>query len=380
MELGKIAVTITAEGAKKAEQDILKVEEAFSKTAKSMTSKTPSVEYFLKRFGVGLAGVSAAAVGLYALIKAGPVAYAYWQEFGEIIGVISDTIVTALAPAIESVLGWLWGFSEWFANLPAPVQGAIGALGIIAVAIGVLGTVISWLSGGFAILAGIIGPIVIPILSALGGVVTAVAGFFAGLGLATVAAAAIIIAAVVLLYLAWTKNWYGIRDKTFAVIAWISEKITGFNDWIIEKWTDIKDFIGGVWDKIKETADTLWTKLIEIFDGIKKDIIDRWTKLKDWILSNPIVQVIKTVYETASSMIGGRQVGGSVSGGASYIVGERGPELFTPRSGGSITPNSQLGGSGQALNLNLKVELDGRQIWQSVRQYSSAELRRLGGY
>ncbi len=380
MELGKIAVTITAEGAKKAEQDILKVEEAFSKTAKSMTSKTPSVEYFLKRFGVGLAGVSAAAVGLYALIKAGPVAYAYWQEFGEIIGVVSDTIVMALSPAINVILGLLWGFSDWFANLPAPVQGAVGALGIIVVAIGLLGTVISWLSGGFAVLAGILGPIVIPILSALGGVVTAVAGAIAGLGLATVAAAAIIVAAVVLLYLAWTKNWYGIRDITGGVLKWISERITEFKDWIVKEFTVIGEFVGGVWRGIRDTAKVLWDSLISIFDGIKKDIMDRWTALKDWIMNNPIVQVIKTVYETASSMLGGRQVGGSVSGGASYIVGERGPELFTPRSGGSITPNSQLGGSGQALNLNLKVELDGRQIWQSVRQYSSAELRRLGGY
>ena len=37
--------------------------------------------------------------------------------------------------------------------------------------------------------------------------------------------------------------------------------------------------------------------------------------------------------------------GGSVKRGGSYIVGERGPELFTPGSSGMITPNNQLGGS-----------------------------------
>jgi len=36
--------------------------------------------------------------------------------------------------------------------------------------------------------------------------------------------------------------------------------------------------------------------------------------------------------------------GGPVSSNKSYIVGERGPELFTPSSAGNITPNGQFGG------------------------------------
>lgn len=41
---------------------------------------------------------------------------------------------------------------------------------------------------------------------------------------------------------------------------------------------------------------------------------------------------------------GGKAAGGPVSAGTSYLVGERGPELFTPRGGGHITPNHALGG------------------------------------
>ena len=37
--------------------------------------------------------------------------------------------------------------------------------------------------------------------------------------------------------------------------------------------------------------------------------------------------------------------GGPVKGGGSYLVGEKGPELFTPGRSGGITPNHQLGGS-----------------------------------
>ena len=37
--------------------------------------------------------------------------------------------------------------------------------------------------------------------------------------------------------------------------------------------------------------------------------------------------------------------GGPVKGGKPYIVGEKGPELFTPGVSGNITPNHALGGS-----------------------------------
>jgi len=38
--------------------------------------------------------------------------------------------------------------------------------------------------------------------------------------------------------------------------------------------------------------------------------------------------------------------GGPVTGGQSYIVGERGPEWFTPATSGTITPNHQLAAGG----------------------------------
>lgn len=45
------------------------------------------------------------------------------------------------------------------------------------------------------------------------------------------------------------------------------------------------------------------------------------------------------------SLFGGfRAGGGDVEGGKSYIVGEKGPELFNPGRSGSITPNNALGG------------------------------------
>jgi lambda family phage tail tape measure protein len=46
----------------------------------------------------------------------------------------------------------------------------------------------------------------------------------------------------------------------------------------------------------------------------------------------------------ASFFGGARQAGGPVSPGMSYLVGERGPEMFVPRSAGTIVPDSGGGG------------------------------------
>jgi len=55
----------------------------------------------------------------------------------------------------------------------------------------------------------------------------------------------------------------------------------------------------------------------------------------------------------------GKANGGSVKGGSSYIVGERGAELFTPGVSGMITPNHELGGS---TNIVVNVDASGSNV------------------
>jgi hypothetical protein len=54
-------------------------------------------------------------------------------------------------------------------------------------------------------------------------------------------------------------------------------------------------------------------------------------------------------------------------GGKSYLVGERGPELFTPGTSGGITPNNALGGGG-----NVTINVNGgdpQQVVDALRRY-----------
>jgi hypothetical protein len=69
------------------------------------------------------------------------------------------------------------------------------------------------------------------------------------------------------------------------------------------------------------------------------------------------------------SLFGGfRANGGPVTGGKSYIVGERGPELFTPTGSGSITPNHAMGGAQQ---ITLRLITDAGVTVQQVGQIAT---------
>jgi phage-related minor tail protein len=44
--------------------------------------------------------------------------------------------------------------------------------------------------------------------------------------------------------------------------------------------------------------------------------------------------------------------GGTATGGKSYLVGEKGPELFTPGRTGSVTPNNAMGSANIVVNVD----------------------------
>lgn len=68
------------------------------------------------------------------------------------------------------------------------------------------------------------------------------------------------------------------------------------------------------------------------------------------------------------SLFGGFMAdGGTTMAGKSYVVGEKGPELFTPGVTGTVTPNSALGGS----NIVVNVDASGSNV-EGDKQQSKA--------
>ena len=131
-------------------------------------------------------------------------------------------------------------------------------------------------------------------------------------------------------------------------------------------------------------------KLNDLYDSIGQTIEDGIVNALDGAIqgTKTLGEVASSVFKAISRMLiqygvqaifpasgfakflGGKAEGGPVKGKNSYLVGERGPELFTPGSSGHITPNHELGGGG---NVTVNVDASGSAV-----EGDGAEASRLG--
>jgi lambda family phage tail tape measure protein len=82
-------------------------------------------------------------------------------------------------------------------------------------------------------------------------------------------------------------------------------------------------------------------------------------------------------YGNMTEVDGKFAAGGTVLGGSTYLVGERGPEIFKPAGAGTIIPNSKIGGAGGGVEVNVIVNADTGQS-QSDSKGDGREMERLG--
>ena len=97
--------------------------------------------------------------------------------------------------------------------------------------------------------------------------------------------------------------------------------------------------------------------LRDILAGIEQDMLRIITRR---MITDPLANAVTSMLgsfmgggaeagASTNSYIGARAVGGAVTAGKSYLVGERGPEIFTPAGHGSI---GQTGGAKVQININ----------------------------
>jgi hypothetical protein len=91
--------------------------------------------------------------------------------------------------------------------------------------------------------------------------------------------------------------------------------------------------------------------------GTIGNVIDRIQQLINMVRNNAAVRGIAGLIDSAFG--GFRANGGSVQAGKSYVVGERGAEMFVPSSNGTIVPNGGMSGSTINITVNGAIDAEG---------------------
>ena len=125
-------------------------------------------------------------------------------------------------------------------------------------------------------------------------------------------------------------------------------------------WSFIKTYLAPILGGVLKTAlsgiGSILATLVNGFGNLASAIGSAFDNLRDFInliKNNPVVKGISNVI--GSVFGGGRADGGAVKAGTSYVVGERGAEMFVPKTDGVIIPNNKMGGGGTVNNFNINV-------------------------
>jgi phage-related minor tail protein len=90
----------------------------------------------------------------------------------------------------------------------------------------------------------------------------------------------------------------------------------------------------------------------------------------------PIEGVVSSLANAILPIGGALAAGGPVSAGSTYLVGEQGPELFTPSGAGSITSNADLKSAGPQIVVNVQTQ-DAQSFLKSRSQIAAMMSRAL---
>lgn len=146
---------------------------------------------------------------------------------------------------------------------------------------------------------------------------------------------------------------------------------------VADSFTALFDTVNGDGGKAGSALQTIANALNGIAGALKriKENIAIYKSFGGKLLDTIIIGDGKAGFASGMPGIPGgarRALGGPVSGGGSYLVGERGPEMFTPNGNGRITPNNAMGGNTFIFN----GVIDGESARRSIERLMQSSARR----
>ena len=243
--------------------------------------------------------------------------------FASRIEAVALIIGELLAPQFEKLLDFVATMAEKFTALDPQLQKNV----LVWVAIvAVVGPVLIALGTFVSILALAI-PAVVSLVAAVGSLVAAYGGVVIGV--------TAVIAAFILLYEDCVQ---------------LGEYLGGA---FYEAWIKVGDFFAdGFVSAMRKTYDFIRQYMISTIRELYAQVNSLWS----WFLEVSS-KIGGAMGNMAGAMFGGfRAEGGPVTANTSYIVGENGPELFSPSRSGHITSNEDM--SGQNITMNFAAGTD----------------------
>ena len=146
--------------------------------------------------------------------------------------------------------------------------------------------------------------------------------------------------------------------------------MTALNNVMVTAFADVIMRVKSFDEALRNVANVAIRQLVEGFIQLAivapiLKIMEEWLKNIGWLQKDLNAQLRKTLwYETAIAAVRGvakifgLQHGGPAKKGHPYMVGEAGPEMFVPKTSGTVIPNSQLGGGaeiGGEVNVNFNI-------------------------
>jgi hypothetical protein len=138
-------------------------------------------------------------------------------------------------------------------------------------------------------------------------------------------------------------TWEEYAEATFNALDGVANKV----DPVKDQFEDLRNTIEG-WGR--DFADTLLEAGGSMTDFVDS-VLQQLARIALAKTLDPFFNLFGGWVATSVPKIFAAATGGPVSSNKTYLVGEEGPELFTPNAAGSIIPNGALGGSGVVVNV-----------------------------
>lgn len=143
-----------------------------------------------------------------------------------------------------------------------------------------------------------------------------------------------------------------VADQVFDFDSAMNSLVTGSIDAMVQGFSDMMTGAKSFGDAMKDMAKT-------VIDALMKMYIK-------YMIVQPLFDMMFPNARAGGDVPSGKALGGPVQANTPYLVGERGPELFMPNSGGNIIPNNKMGGGGSSVVVQQTINVS-TGVQQTVR-------------